>query len=118
MNATQADQSYAGAKTIVVCEHCRQKLRIPQSRTWIRVTCPRCRREFNYRFTGSDSPMTRGSSQDSASGAILAVLGLVFLVGGIVLFVGNMSGAFPTFPFAGFITSSIGLTMLAAALQK
>jgi energy-converting hydrogenase Eha subunit B len=66
---------------------------------------------------GGYPPARSMASQDSASGAILAVLGLVFLVGGVVLFIGNRSGAWPTFPYAGFITSSVGLAMIAAALK-
>ena len=115
MITNQATQSYPEVMTIVVCENCRQKLRIPQSRFWIRVTCPTCRHEFSYRFVDRVSPVTCASSKDSVSGAILAVLGLVLLVGGVVLFIGNLSGIFPTFPYAGFITSSIGLAMMAAS---
>jgi hypothetical protein len=117
MNTNQATQSYPGIMTIVVCENCCQKLRIPRSRTWIRVTCPTCRHEFNYRFVDREPPVTRASSQDSVSGAILAVLGLVLLIGGVVLFIGNLSGIFPTFPYAGFITSSIGIAMIGAAAR-
>jgi hypothetical protein len=118
MNTNQATQSHPGFMTIVVCENCRQKLRIPQSRAWIRVTCPTCRHEFNYRFVDRVSPVTCASSQDSVSGAILAVLGLVLLIGGVVLFIGNLSGIFPTFPYAGFIISSIGLALIGAAMKS
>ncbi len=118
MNTNQATQSYPRVMTIVVCENCRQKLRIPQSCTWIRVTCPICRHEFNYRFVDREPPVTRASSQDSVSGAILAVLGLVFLIGGVALFIGNLSGIFPTFPYAGSITSSIGLALIGAAMKS
>ena len=115
MSPIQASHIHAGGMTIVVCEQCRQKLRIPQSRAWIRVTCPTCHHEFNYRFVDRVSPVTRASSQDSVSEAILGVLGLVLLIGGVVLFIGNLSGIFPTFPYAGFITSSIGLALMAAS---
>ena len=107
----------AEGMTIVVCEQCRQKLRIPRSRVWIRVTCPTCRHKFNYHFVDRASPVMSVSSQDSVSGIILAVLGLVLLIGGVVLFIGNLSGIFPTFPYAGFITSSIGLAMMGAAMK-
>ena len=83
MSTNQAAQSFSGFMTSVVCENCRQKLRIPQSRTWIRVTCPTCRHEFNYRFVDREPPVIRASSQDSVSGAILAVLGLIFVIGGV-----------------------------------
>ena len=115
MNPILTSHIHAEGMTVVVCEQCRQKLCTPQSRAWIRVTCPTCRNEFNYRFVDRASPVTRASSQDSGSGAVLAVLGLVLLIGGVVLFIGNLSGILPNFPYAGFITSSIGLAMMAAS---
>jgi uncharacterized membrane protein len=39
---------------------------------------------------------------------LLRFLGILVFVVGIVLFIGNVTGAFPTFPFAGFIVMSIG----------
>ncbi|MEJ2208134.1 MAG: hypothetical protein P8129_03755 [Anaerolineae bacterium] len=39
-------------KTIVTCELCLQKLRIPKRRKKIRVTCPKCRYEFIYQYYG------------------------------------------------------------------
>jgi hypothetical protein len=117
MSTVQAYHVHAEVMTVVACENCRQKLRIPQSRAWIRVTCPTCRYEFNYRFGDREPPVTRASSHDSVSSAILGVLGLVLLIGGVVLFIGNLSGILPTFPYAGFITSSIGLAMMGAEMR-
>jgi hypothetical protein len=118
MSPVQASHVHAAVMTIVVCENCRQKLRIPQSRAWIRVTCPTCCYEFNYRSVDRDEqPVSRAAPQDSVSGAIPAVLGLVLLIGGVALFIGNLSGIFPTFPYAGFITSTIGLAMMGAAMR-
>lgn len=42
--------------------------------------------------------------------AILGGIGVFIL--GLVLIVGNRSGVFPTFPFAGFITTTLGLVMI------
>lgn len=39
-------------KIIVVCENCSQKLRIPRRTKKLRVTCPTCRHEFDYRYLG------------------------------------------------------------------
>jgi hypothetical protein len=39
---------------------------------------------------------------------LLIAGGGLLLMGGFFLFLGNRSGAFPTFPFAGFITMAIG----------
>jgi hypothetical protein len=45
-------------------------------------------------------------------GAIL--LGIVLVAAGLYLFVGNVSGTHATFPFAGFITMTLGAIFLAA----
>lgn len=37
------------AKIIILCENCSQKLRIPKQKKKLRVTCPTCRHEFNYK---------------------------------------------------------------------
>ncbi|MGN6353232.1 MAG: hypothetical protein ACTHLB_07560 [Parafilimonas sp.] len=42
-------------------------------------------------------------------------LGIVLLLIGIILFIGNVSGWWPTFPFAGFITMSIGAGIMRLA---
>ena len=36
-------------KLIILCENCSQKLRIPKRKKKLRVTCPTCRHEFNYK---------------------------------------------------------------------
>ncbi|MFB2835174.1 hypothetical protein [Floridanema evergladense] len=36
-------------KIIILCENCSQKLRIPKRKKKLRVTCPTCRHEFNYK---------------------------------------------------------------------
>jgi hypothetical protein len=45
-------------------------------------------------------------------GAIL--LGIVLVAAGLYLFVGNVSGTHATFPYAGFITMTLGAIFLAA----
>lgn len=37
-------------RTVVICEECSQKVRIPRSRTKLRVTCPSCRNSFTYQY--------------------------------------------------------------------
>jgi hypothetical protein len=46
---------------------------------------------------------------------ILGSLGGIVFVIGVGLFIGNRSGAFPTFPMAGYITMAIGAAIFAAA---
>ena len=45
----------------------------------------------------------------------LSVIGVLLLLAGVVLFVGNRTGAMPTFPFAGFIVMGVGGALVAAA---
>ena len=43
---------------------------------------------------------------------LIIISGPILIIGGILLFIGNRSGAFPTFPFAGFITMMLGWLVL------
>jgi hypothetical protein len=47
----------------------------------------------------------------------LAILGLALLGAGVVLLIGNRTGAFPTVPFAGFLTMTIGSMVFGAACR-
>lgn len=40
--------------------------------------------------------------------SFLNVIGLIILIVGIFLFIGNVSRAFPTFPLAGWATMAVG----------
>jgi hypothetical protein len=42
-------------------------------------------------------------------------IGLLFLVVGIILLIGNVSGWWPTFPLAGFITMGLGSLIIKIA---
>jgi phage FluMu protein Com len=44
---------------------------------------------------------------------ICVVVGGIMLIGGVALYIGNRTGLFPTFPFAGHITGSLGVVLLA-----
>jgi hypothetical protein len=43
--------------------------------------------------------------------------GIVFFIG-IFLFIGNITGLFPTFPFAGFIVMGIGGVLMGASRMR
>lgn len=47
MNPSQSAENEV--KIIILCENCSQKLRIPKRKKKLRVTCPNCRHEFNYK---------------------------------------------------------------------
>ncbi len=49
---------------------------------------------------------------------LLFLLCFMFIIGGLALVVGNLSGAFPTFPFAGFIVSGIGWLLLSVLMRS
>ncbi|MFB2972527.1 hypothetical protein ACE1CD_26510 [Aerosakkonema sp. BLCC-F183] len=49
MNQPQSAENNNEVKIIILCENCSQKLRIPKRKKKLRVTCPTCRHEFNYK---------------------------------------------------------------------
>ncbi len=49
---------------------------------------------------------------------VLAFLGMVVFGAGILLFIGNRTGLFATFPFAGFITMGIGGALFGASWTR
>lgn len=48
-NMNQPQFAENEVKIIILCENCSQKLRIPKRKKKLRVTCPTCRHEFNYK---------------------------------------------------------------------
>ena len=58
-----------------------------------------------------------------AEGARTVLRGVVFLAGGLLfilgacLFVGNITGLFRTFPFAGYVTMAVGIGLLGLAAR-
>lgn len=48
-NVNQYQSDAKEVKLIILCENCSQKLRIPKRKKKLRVTCPNCRHEFNYK---------------------------------------------------------------------
>jgi hypothetical protein len=54
------------------------------------------------------------AQQAGGGGLALQLLGGLIFVVGIGLFIGNVTGVFPTFPFAGFIVMGIGGAIVGA----
>jgi hypothetical protein len=48
-NLNQSHSTANEEKIIILCENCSQKLRIPKRNKKLRVTCPTCRHQFNYK---------------------------------------------------------------------
>jgi hypothetical protein len=44
-------------------------------------------------------------------------LGVSVFAAGVLLFIGNITGLFPTIPFAGYITMAIGSAMIRVAMK-
>jgi hypothetical protein len=96
-----------------------------------RVTCGHCGRgfcashahPFHHTCTQSVKPIP-GTREELHPGTGTSLYGTLVILGGIGVFifglflvVGNKSGVFPTFPFAGFITTTLGLVMVAYGVQ-
>jgi len=66
--------------------------------------------------TESDQPGSHVSRSlgHILGGIVLMVLGAAVVLAGYVLYLGNKGGAFPTFPYAGGITISLGVILVAA----
>ena len=202
------------AKTIVTCEQCLQKIRIPRRKKKIHVTCPICRNRFLYQYYGlglssvHKKPLLVGligslvgmliieyainsqffyktnplvyvmavfgifgiclgaalgtaeglfkdhqysirqgfkvgtlsglvigmisgsfaqliflkdevvaNREDSRVGSIFLFSGILVFIAGMFLVAGNLTGLFPTFPFAGFFTTGLGSMMITAGLK-
>jgi hypothetical protein len=59
-------------------------------------------------LTSKSTSSNRSHYETSGSNPISGIIGVILIIGGFILVVGNRTGAFPTFPFAGFITMTIG----------
>jgi len=64
----------------------------------------------NCDFQEKESIGNAKKSYSSSSGN--EFFGFLLIIIGILLVIGNLSGLFPTFPFAGFITMSIGFYLV------
>lgn len=65
-------------------------------------------------FEKHDEMIEKIIEAHSSKNILLWWLGVVFIFIGGFLFIGNVSGNFPTFPFVGFITMTIGWLLLRA----
>ncbi|OKH31541.1 hypothetical protein NIES2119_28450 [[Phormidium ambiguum] IAM M-71] len=75
-------------KTIILCEKCSQKLRIPKSKKKLRVTCPTCRHEFNYK------PYLFGFSSNNKKPLLVGLVGS--LIGFVLVEIVNFNRALAT----------------------
>jgi hypothetical protein len=75
---------------------------------------------FFFRFKVDISQPKSGDviivyEEDSITSSVLFFSGVLVFIVGIFLVVGNLSGSFPTFPFAGFLTTTVGSLMISAS---
>jgi len=105
-----------GKKLKVECPYCHMLMDVPYHSAGVRFTCKSCQGVTHIRFSG-DARLPVKPAGESIAENIGIVLGLLLFIGGIALAIGNMSGAFPTFPYAGFILSGAGLLLVALVLE-
>jgi hypothetical protein len=58
------------------------------------------------------SPSKTRTTAREVFGWILLALGILVFLGGAALVIGNLSGAFPTFPMAGYLVSTIAIPIV------
>ncbi|MEP7237621.1 MAG: hypothetical protein ABI685_07145 [Ferruginibacter sp.] len=46
---------------------------------------------------------------------MVTIVGVIFLIVGLILLIGNVSGWWPSFPYAGFITMALGSLIIKAS---
>lgn len=56
--------------------------------------------------------------EEAETNPLMQFLGVVAILAGIGLFIGNRTGAFPTIPFAGFAAMAIGSLILSSAGKR
>ncbi len=106
-----------GREVTVECPYCHMLMHVPYSSAGVRATCQSCQGVTQVRFSMQGSPPAAKSAWESIAESAAIVLGLLFVVGGIVVAAGNVTGAFPTFPFAGFLVSGLGSLILGLSLR-
>lgn len=107
-----------GRKVTVECPYCHMLMHVPYHSAGTRATCKSCQGVTEIHFSVQGSPAAARSVWESIAENVGIVLGLLLFVGGGVLWVGNKSGAFPTFPYAGFLVSGLGSLILGLALYS
>lgn len=58
------------------------------------------------------------TSENGAAGMLLWCLGLVVFAAGMGFFIGNVTDAFRTFPFAGYLTMALGGSLIGSAMRS
>lgn len=115
MQTSPFTQIREGQEIAVECPHCHMRMRVPFRSAGVRATCSFCHGVTSFRFSLPGSAPATGTRGNTLANGAASLLGLVLIVGGMVLVIGNLSGAFPTFPFAGFLVSGLGSLILSAA---
>ena len=106
-----------GREVTVECPYCHMLMHVPYRSAGVRATCQSCQGVTEIHFSMQGSPPAAKSAWESIGESAAIVLGLLLVVGGIVVAAGNVTGAFPTFPFAGFLVGGLGSLILRFALH-
>lgn len=105
-----------GQEVTVECPYCHMLMHVPYHSAGVRATCKSCQAIIKFHFL-AQGPLPAKPARESIAENVGIVLGLLLFVGGIALAIGNMSGAFPTFPYAGFVVSGLGSLIVALVLR-
>jgi uncharacterized paraquat-inducible protein A len=109
-NQISVSEGAAGAS--IQCAECRHAIKVPSLGEMRQLTniddsaeCP---------SAGHQLPHQRAAS---VAAALLIGFGAVVFTLGVGLLIGNVTGLFPTFPFAGFVVSTVGVAILGAGCR-
>jgi hypothetical protein len=64
---------------------------------------------------GHEPPTTILANRETTMRTFAALVGVSLFLVGTVLCLGNMTGLYPTFPYAGFLTMTIGSALASLA---
>lgn len=110
MNKNQTAHANEEVKTIVICENCYQKIRIPRRKRKIYVTCPTCQHKFDYQY------YALGLSSMSIKPLLVGLIGSFIGFSVIELIIANQFLLTPNHFLGVVVISSIYSTCLGAVM--
>jgi DNA-directed RNA polymerase subunit RPC12/RpoP len=113
------------------CEHCGGQINYPPESAGLLLSCPHCSQKIFLKHqpdsaTASHSnpanmpprPLNQIATGKANAKQVVSIIGVIIFLIGIILFIGNKSGWFVTFPFAGGITMTVGGILIGATNVK
>jgi len=113
------------------CEHCGGQINYPPESAGLLLSCPHCSQKiflkhqpdstaasYSIPATISPRPLSQVATGKETAKQVVSIIGVIIFLIGIILFFGNKSGWFVTFPFAGGITMTVGGILIGATNVK